>query len=77
MKQIKEKISRKEFEKIDMNAFARQQILTFLQENPDTVFSFDFLKKKFDIKQSVAYQHLSKLVEQDFVARKKKYYILK
>ncbi len=77
MKLIKERITRKEFEKIDLNVFARQQILNFLKENKDTAFSFDFLKKKFNIRQSVAYQHLSKLVEQDFISRKKKYYILK
>lgn len=77
MKLIKEKISRKEFEQIDINAFARQQILNFLKENKDIAFSFDFLKKKFNIKQSVAYQYLSKLVEQDLISRKKKYYILK
>ena len=76
MIKTKDKLTREELEKIDRLHFGRQQILNFLKENPDKAFSFEYLKRHFNLKQSQLYYLLVKLVNDELILRRKKYYIM-
>jgi len=74
---IPDKISRKEFEKVDTKDFTESMIYDFLEKNKNTAFSFDFLKNKFKIKQSWLYDVLRNLRKSNKIEVRKKYYIFK